>query len=214
VHEVNNPLTGMKLNLELLQTSLLKPEMRDKIFLTLSEGINRIDRIVKGFMAFARQEKPQKRKISIHKILEETLALVANFKQFHQIHIETSLAENLPEIYVDPYRLEQVFINLINNACDAMQENGGNLIISSELDSNILVISFEDTGIGIKQEDLNRVFEPFYSTKTRKQGTGLGLSISYGIIQEHGGTIEVQSRLGVGSTFKIKIPIHPETEKA
>ncbi|MCK5242245.1 hypothetical protein KAR34_07325 [bacterium] len=207
VHEINNPLAGIRLNLELLELGLADEKKRKQVFHALAEGVERIDRIVKSFLSFARQEKPRKTKTNIQEVLQGTLAMAVNFKQFHRVSIKTEYAEGLPEILSDRYRLEQVFVNLLNNACDAMSEKGGVLRISTTQKDGYILITYQDDGIGIKQEDLSNIFSPFFTTKERGYGTGLGLSTSYGIIHEHGGVIEVESREGIGSTFTIRLPV-------
>jgi two-component system, NtrC family, sensor kinase len=212
VHEVNNPLAGIRLNLELLEMGLADEDKRKQVFHALSEGVERIDRIVKSFLSFARQEKPQKTMTNMQKILEGTLTMAVNFKQFHRVTIKTEYAEGLPQILADRYRLEQVFVNLLNNACDAMTKKGGVLRISTSQENDFMLIKFQDDGIGIKQEDLNNIFSPFFTTKERGYGTGLGLSTSYGIVHEHGGVIEVESREGFGSVFTIRLPLENNEE--
>jgi signal transduction histidine kinase len=114
----------------------------------------------------------------------------------------------VPPILGDQHRLSQVFVNLLNNARDAMQ-SGGSLTVQYFCEGKEIVIRFKDTGHGIKAEDLKHIFTPFFTTKETGQGTGLGLSISYGIIQEHGGSLEVDSREGAGTTFTIRLPLPP-----
>jgi len=206
VHELNNPLTGIRLNLELLELGLAAPDRRQEVFRALSEGIERIDRIVKSFLSFARQDQPKKVRTDVRTILQDMLAMAVNFKQFHCITIQTEFAEQLPKIDADRYRLEQVFVNLLNNACDAMARKGGLLRIITTRDDDFVIVKFQDNGIGIKKEDLSNIFSPFFTTKERGYGTGLGLSTSYGIVHEHGGNIEVESREGMGSTFTIRLP--------
>jgi signal transduction histidine kinase len=208
-HEINNPLAGIKLYIELLEQNLAAPEKRRQIFATLENSITRIDRIIKNFLSFARQDQPQKEWIDICSVLQGTLDMAANFKQFHQIHIATDFAKDIPLLSADQYRLAQVFVNLLNNASDAMAEAGGRLKISCQHDGKEVFIRFQDTGKGIKQEDLPHIFTPFFTTKVRGHGTGLGLSTSYGIIREHGGSLEVESREGQGCTFTIRLPLLP-----
>ncbi|MCD4814364.1 ATP-binding protein [bacterium] len=207
VHEVNNPLTGIKLNLELLEYGLARPDKREQVFYALSEGVTRIDRIIKSFLSFARQDQPKKQTVDIHAVLQETLTMAVNFKQFHRVHIETFFAKDIPKISADRYRLEQVFINLLNNSCDAMAQKDGYLKIITSVKENKIVVKFEDNGIGIKKEDLQNIFTPFFTTKERGHGTGLGLATSYGIVNEHGGSVEVESREGVGTIFTILLPV-------
>ncbi len=205
-HEVNNPLAGIKLYLELLEQGIADEDKRKRIFTVLDTSIARIDKIIKGFLTFSRQEKARKDPVNLAVILKETLDIAVGFKPLHHIDIETHFPKDLPFVAADRYKMGQVFLNLINNAKDAMP-NGGRLLISALREADDLVVVFEDDGMGIKKEDLPHVFTPFYTTKERGHGTGLGLSTCYGIIQDHGGTIEVNSREGAGATFTIKLPI-------
>jgi len=124
------------------------------------------------------------------------------------ISLTCELGENHPQVLLDPSRMEQVLLNLFNNAMDAMPD-GGHLLVSTDLDEEAWVrISVRDTGTGISERHLDRLFDPFFTTKEVGKGTGLGLSISYGLVQEHGGRLEVESQEGVGSVFHILLPVH------
>jgi two-component system NtrC family sensor kinase len=145
------------------------------------------------------------------------MTLVRSQKEFHKITVEEKLASNLPYILGDKNQLQQVFLNLSLNACEAM-EKGGTLVITTALRDGNVIISFRDTGCGIKQEHLERIFDPFFTTKPVGKGTGLGLSVSYGIIEQHGGSIDVESEEGKGSTFTITLPVetsdgHTDSQK-
>ncbi|MBN1503759.1 MAG: two-component sensor histidine kinase, partial [Candidatus Eisenbacteria bacterium] len=134
-------------------------------------------------------------------------------KDFHKVTIVEDLGSDIPRILGDKNQLQQVFLNISLNACEAM-EGGGTLKIGTSADGGRVRVAFQDTGCGIKQENLEDIFEPFFTTKPPTKGTGLGLSVSYGIVQRHGGTIEVESALGKGSTFTIVLPVEePEKEK-
>jgi signal transduction histidine kinase len=207
VHEINNPLQGIKLNLGLLELGLAAEEKRKQVFSNLDEGVNRINRITRSFLSFARQERPQRQWTKLPTLLHDTLNMACNFKQLYDIHIQLECDEEIPAVSVDRSRMEIVFVNLMNNACDAMSEKGGQLKINCSHDDTHVVIRFQDTGKGIKQEDLSKIFIPFFTTKERGFGTGLGLATSYGIIREHGGSMEVESREGAGATFIIRLPI-------
>lgn len=212
VHEINNPLQGIKLNLGLLELGLATDEKRKQVFSNLDEGVNRINRITRSFLSFARQERPKRQWTRLPTLLHDTLNMACNFKQLYDIHIQFECGEDIPAVSVDRSRMEIVFVNLLNNACDAMAEKGGELHISCGHDATHVIIRFQDTGKGIKQEDLPKIFIPFFTTKERGFGTGLGLATSYGIIREHGGTMEVESREGAGATFIIRLPIVTRAE--
>jgi two-component system NtrC family sensor kinase len=162
--------------------------------------------IVKRLLDFARQTRPQKRLASINALIDNIILLVRNQTSFRNILIEKDLSADIPDILVDPDQIQQVFVNIILNAAEAMTK-GGSLKIRSarSADRESIVITFADTGPGISEEVRERIFDPFYTTK--EHGTGLGLSISYGIVEQHGGTISVDSNPGKGSTFTISLPV-------
>ena len=143
---------------------------------------------------------------SINELIDNIILLVRNQTSFRSILIEKDLAGGIPDILVDPDQIQQVFVNIILNAAEAMTK-GGTLTIRSmrSVDGGSIVITLADTGNGISEEVRERIFDPFYTTK--EHGTGLGLSISYGIIEQHGGSIGVDSVMGKGSTFTISLPI-------
>lgn len=207
VHEINNPLQGIKLNLGLLELGLVADEKRKQVFSNLDEGVGRINRITRSFLSFARQERSQRQWTKLPTLLHDTLNMACNFKQLYDIHIQLECGDDIPAVSVDRSRMEIVFVNLLNNACDAMADKGGELKITCFHDDVHVVIRFQDTGRGIKQEDLPKIFVPFFTTKERGFGTGLGLATSYGIVREHGGALEVESREGAGATFTIRLPI-------
>ncbi len=206
-HEINNPLSVIRIYIEALGKGMQDIEKREKIFIILKENVQRIDRIIKSFLTFGRQEKPTKEWIDVQTVLRNTLELATNLKQYEQIEIQTEFAADVPAILGDQHRLSQVFVNLLNNARDAMIDKGGTLVIHYERLNDEVLIQFKDTGKGISGEDVKHIFTPFFTTKEPGKGTGLGLSISYGIIQEHGGSIEVESKQGIGTNFKIRLPI-------
>ena len=205
-HEINNPLTGILTNSSLLLEDLDKDDpKREDVEVMVKETI-RCREIVKRLLDFARQTRPQKRLASINALIDNIILLVRNQTSFRNIIIEKELDGDLPDILVDPDQVQQVFVNIILNAAEAMTK-GGTLTIRSmrSPDLQYIVITFADTGPGISEEVRERIFDPFYTTK--EHGTGLGLSISYGIIEQHGGTISVDSVMGKGSTFTISLPI-------
>jgi two-component system NtrC family sensor kinase len=207
-HEINNPLTGILTNSSLLLEDLEAGDpRRDDVEVMVKETM-RCREIVKRLLDFARQTKPQKRLADINALIETIVLLVRNQTSFRNVSIEQHPATDLPSILVDPDQIQQVFINIILNAAEAMT-GGGKLVIRTGLstDRQSIVVGFTDTGPGIPDEVKERIFDPFYTTK--EHGTGLGLSISYGIIEQHGGTISVDSTPGRGSTFTIQLPIAP-----
>jgi len=209
-HEINNPLTGI-----LVFSSLIKGDKRLDPALhndldTIIQETDRCAKIVKGLLDFARETPPQKAWISLNDILDASLALVRNQAMFQNISIIRDYSEDIPAILADPNQLEQVFINMFLNAGHAMITGGTlRLTTAKAEDSNVVVAKVADTGCGIPEENLAKIFDPFFTTKDTS-GTGLGLSVSYGIINSHGGTIEVESCVGIGTTFTIRLPINPD----
>jgi len=205
-HEINNPLTGILTNSSLLLEDLDKDDpRRDDVEVMVKETI-RCREIVKRLLDFARQTKPQKRLANINALIDNIILLVRNQATFRNISIEKQLDSALPDVLMDPDQIQQVFINIILNAAEAMTK-GGSLTIRSAFaaDRKNIVITISDSGPGIPEEVRERIFDPFYTTK--EHGTGLGLSISYGIVEQHGGVISVESIVGRGSTFTIQLPI-------
>lgn len=206
-HEINNPLTGILTNSSLLLDDLpLNDPRREDVDVIVKETI-RCREIVKRLLDFARQTKPQKQLVSINEIIENIILLVRNQTSFRNIQVQKNLQENLPEIMADRDQIQQVFINIIINASEAMSK-GGLLSISTVIlpTNNSMIITFKDNGPGIPESIREKIFDPFFTTK--EQGTGLGLSISYGIIEQHGGDINVESSLDLGTTFTIQLPIN------
>jgi two-component system NtrC family sensor kinase len=206
-HEINNPLGSILLFTRLvLNKCPADSVMRDNLE-RIEREVKRCQNIVKGLLEFARQREPKTETVDLNDLLEKTIGLVENQSMFHDIKVVKHYQIDLPTAVVDPSQVQQVFINLIMNAVDAM-EGRGTLTLSTEFseDSDAVVICFTDTGCGIEQETVDRVFEPFFTTKGVGHGTGLGLSISHGIIKKHGGDINVSSRPGEGSRFVVVLP--------
>ena len=205
-HEINNPLTGILTNSSLLLEDMEKDDPKYEDVEVMVKETIRCREIVKRLLDFARQTRPQKRLASINALIDNIILLVRNQTSFRNILIEKDLSADIPDILVDPDQIQQVFVNIILNAAEAMTK-GGSLKIRSarSADRESIVITFADTGPGISEEVRERIFDPFYTTK--EHGTGLGLSISYGIVEQHGGTISVDSNPGKGSTFTISLPV-------
>ncbi len=210
-HEINNPLTGVLTNASLLLEDLEEGDpRREDVEVIVSETI-RCREIVKRLLDFARQTKPQKKITNINNLINNIILLVRNQTSFRNIVIDKNLDENLPEVMADLDQIQQVFINLIINASEAMTK-GGKLDVESKLDKSgeYIEVIFKDNGPGIPNHIKARIFDPFFTTK--EQGTGLGLSISYGIIERHGGKINLETKQGEGTTFTIYLPIKAEEE--
>jgi two-component system NtrC family sensor kinase len=211
-HEINNPLTAILINSHLLKEKIGdNSRISEKLDLVIEET-QRCAKIVSGLLEFSRQTPPEMKIVSINDIINKTLILFESVLLANNIKLETSLTQELPMIMADESKIKQVLTNILLNSIDAMP-NGGNLRIQSLLLPNRKVVEIEikDSGIGIPKENLDRIFDPFFTTKKSK-GTGLGLSISYGIIQQHNGTIEVNSEVNKGTIVKIRLPVAQTTE--
>lgn len=206
-HEINNPLGGILMFSSLAAKSPdLPTQVKDNLEVVVSET-RRCAKIVRGLLEFSRESIPEKRLDSINRIIKQTLRLVSQQTLFQDIEVQCQYDEELPDLLLDPDQFQQVFFNMFINAAQAML-NGGVLTISTKLNKNdsIAEIVIADNGQGILKEDLSKVFDPFFSTKSKK-GFGLGLSISYGIVNNHGGKISAQSEIGKGTVFTILLPI-------
>ncbi|HSB05791.1 MAG TPA: ATP-binding protein [Thermodesulfobacteriota bacterium] len=212
-HEINNPLTGVLTFSSLLLKKVDETHPWKKDLETIVQQTSRCRNIVKGLLDFARQRKPDKKEWDIHTLIERTIRLVEQQAPFQNIQIIKQFKTDLPMLYLDGDQIQQVFMNIILNAGDAMSKKGGTLTIKTESKDGTAEVSFTDTGAGISKEHLSKLFDPFFTTKETGKGTGLGLAISYGIIQSHGGDIKVESEGGKGTTFRIKLPIESRNSK-
>jgi len=166
---------------------------------------SRVAEIVRGLLDFARERPAAKEALDLNDVIRRTLRLLGGQKGFQQIMVVEDLEENLPKVEGDVNQLQQLLLNLSLNACEAMP-NGGTLLVATSGRDGKVFVEVTDTGCGIKGKHLDRIFEPFFTTKPVGKGTGLGLSVSYGVVQQHGGTLEVRSEEGKGSTFTIVLP--------
>jgi len=204
-HELNNPLTAILGYAQLLETEGLNQRAQDFVS-KLFKQAQRTHRVVQNLLSFARQRKPQRNEVDIRKVLEETLALRDYDLKINNIKVESSLPTEPAMVVADPHQIEQVFLNIINNAVDAIMETGrdGSLKISVTTQNGHVCTQFSDDGSGIK--DPKRIFDPFYTTKSVGKGTGLGLSICYGIVKEHGGDITANNNPEGGAMIEVKLP--------
>lgn len=208
-HEVNNPLGGV---LAFTQLLLQKVEPRSEMQQDLKEieqAAVRCKKIVQDLLDFSRVSKErEKSMVQINTLLEKVLPFIQMEIRSLNIDVQTELAPDLPEIKAVPDRLQQVFLNLMTNACHAMPK-GGRLKLRTGWEANdqMVWVQVEDTGVGITKANHTRIFEPFFTTKEPGKGTGLGLSISYRIIQELGGHLEVASQEGKGTTVTVRLPM-------
>ena len=211
-HEINNPLGGILIYSHLLLEDTPKKSPHHENLKKIVKETSRCKDIVKGLLEFARPKEPEMSQINLNDVMERSLAIVEGQALFQNIKVNRKYASDIPKIVADGSQLQQVFMNIIINAAEAM--NGkGTLSLSTSRDSegSRIEARISDTGHGIKEEDKKRLFEPFFSTKEVGKGTGLGLAISYSIIQKHNGTIEVESQEGKGSTFTVKLPVREES---
>jgi two-component system NtrC family sensor kinase len=208
-HELNNPLTTVTGFSELIldETPADAPHRAD-VEMVLQEAL-RARGVVRRLLDFARQGERTRAKCDLNEIIEDVLALTTHFVHTSGVQLQVALQSDLPWVSVDSNQLKQVFLNLVHNAVQAMP-TGGNLSIHTELRSKSgkpwAAVAIQDSGIGISPKDADRIFEPFYTTRGARGGTGLGLSVTYGIVTDHGGTIEVASRPGEGSIFTVWLP--------
>ncbi|MBN1223086.1 MAG: cache domain-containing protein [Candidatus Aminicenantes bacterium] len=211
-HEINNPLGGILIYSSLLLEDVEKENPEYANLEKIVKETTRCKRIVKGLLEFARPKDPEMSETDVNETLDSSLSLLKSQAIFQNVEIRKYYS-SLPHIIADKSQLQQVFINIILNAVDAMDGNGVLTLKSFPSDRGRFInIAIADTGHGIREEDKSRLFEPFFSTKEVGVGTGLGLSISYSIIHMHRGTIEVESELGKGATFIVKLPLERESK--
>ncbi len=211
-HELNNPLTSISGYAQLLlRNRTLNDEVRADLE-QIRQQAERAGRIVRNLLMFAREHKPERLATQINEVIQSTLALQVYQLRVDNITVQLDLDPELPSTVADPHQLQQVLLNLITNARQAMNERGSGILTirtrrHEAADGRYIEISISDNGVGIPAQYLDKVFNPFFTTKPVGQGTGLGLSICYGIIQEHQGQIWIESREGVGTTVFIRLPI-------
>jgi signal transduction histidine kinase len=204
-HEINNPLAGILL----YSSNLIKkvPEtgpLKKGLEVIIHETV-RCRGIIQDLLEFSREREPAKALGDLNGVINKALSILANEFRLHRVSVEKRLSDDLPCLLLDVNQMEQVFINFFMNAIDAIQGQGQVSVRSyRDEDNQGVVVEIEDSGMGIPQEHLERIFEPFFSTKPK--GTGLGLAVNYGIIQKHGGQIRVSSQPGRGTTMTIRLP--------
>ena len=207
-HELNNPLTSV-VGYSQMFVNEIKDDKLKKNAETIAMEALRASRIVGNLLTFARKQEPKKEMVSLNEIIKRTIELRAYELTVNNIQVIQNLDSTLPLMLLDPHKMQQVFLNLINNAEQAMTEANkkGTLSITTHKEGDRVRIQFSDDGPGISRTHLSRIFEPFFTTKGEGKGTGLGLSISYGIVKEHGGEIWAESEAGNGASLFIELPI-------
>lgn len=212
-HEINNPLSSVLLySSNAIKKVADGSSVKEALQIIISETI-RCRSIIQDLLEFSREKEPQKVLSTVNCVVEKALALLENEFRLRHITVVKLLAEDLPQSLLDVNQMQQVMVNLLLNAVESM-EDGGKLTVRTSLDPEqmLQVIEVKDTGCGIPTEHLDRIFEPFFSTKPK--GTGLGLAVSYGIVRNHDGDIEVQSEPGKGSRFIVALPVQQDADPA
>ena len=208
-HELNNPLYGIMNTLELLKTEIPTQSKRRKVLdMALSETVRLTD-LLRKMLSFSKPDEEEKQPTDVNTILDEILLLVRKQLQENTIRISSSFADDLGKVYASRNQLRQVFLNMVSNARHAMPD-GGTLTIKTAPKGDNIHIEITDTGIGIREEDMDKIFDAFFTTKDGVKDVGLGLSVCYGFIEEHGGDIRVSSNWGSGTTFTIILPKYEE----
>jgi signal transduction histidine kinase len=202
-HEINNPLANISLNAQMLSEDA-KEDATTRKLKVIEDNVGKAARIVRNLLDFSRAPEFRPESVDVNVLLSKTLDILKH--ETKNIEVIKDFGSPLPEIIADPVQLQQVFTNIITNACQAMP-TGGKLTIATRSMGNVFEVSFADTGHGIPKEHIRKIFDPFFTTRKIGKGTGLGLSICYRIIERHNGRIDVESEVGKGSTFTIKLPI-------
>jgi PAS domain S-box-containing protein len=212
-HEVNTPLTGISSYTQMLKEQVKPEDLRYPLLEKIEKQTFRAAKIINNLLNFARSSTAEFESVDVNKSVLEVLSLLEHQMDKARIRVVKELSEDLPDVRGNENRIQQVFFNLILNARDAMPK-GGWLTIATHADDDTVVVEVRDTGHGIKREDVKRIYDPFFTTKGIGRGTGLGLSVSYGIVQEHGGAIFVDSAPGKGTTFQVALPAIQVVEAA
>ncbi|MBI4785876.1 MAG: cache domain-containing protein [Chloroflexi bacterium] len=212
-HELNNPLQGIVAYSHLLLEKMPAGDATTSFVGKIVTQANRCTQIIRGLLDFSRQRKPQKQPSNINVILQECVSLVENQVLFHNIQTTKELCPDLPLVTIDPSQIQQVFMNMLINAAEAM-DGSGHLTLATQRDpsAKYVEVQFSDSGHGISESDMAKIFDPFFATKDVGHGTGLGLAISYGIVKEHKGVIAVESQVGQGTTFVVRLPVNGKGE--
>jgi PAS domain S-box-containing protein len=212
-HEVNTPIAGISSYTQMLRGQVSASDPRSDLLEKIEKQTFRAAKIINNLLNFSRSGSTELERLDVNKILLDVFSLLEHQLENSRIRVRRELAADLPPIRGNENRIQQVFFNLVLNARDAMPR-GGWLTLRTHADADTVVVEVADTGHGIKREDIKRIYDPFFTTKGIGRGTGLGLSVSYGIVQEHGGAIFVESVPGKGSTFQVALPALQVSEAA
>ena len=205
-HEVNTPLAVISTYAQMLAKQVSGDDQKSKLLEKIAKQTFRASEIVNSLLNFSRTSSTDFVEVDLNRVIRETLTLIEHQLQKASVEVKPNLEASLPPVKGNAGKLQQVFLNLFLNARDAM-ERGGILAVTTSADEGIARIEIADTGQGILPENLARIYDPFFTTKGTRKGTGLGLSVTYGIVREHGGTIEVESQPGAGTRFHVEFPL-------
>ncbi len=204
-HEVNTPLAVISTYAQMLAKQISSDDQKSKLLDKIAKQTFRASEIVNSLLNFSRTSSTEFVELDLNRVIQETLTLIEHQLQTAAVQVKLNLDPGLSSVKGNSGKLQQVFLNLFLNARDAM-ESGGSLTIRTWSEDGFVRVEVADSGPGISPENLSRIYDPFFTTKGARKGTGLGLSVSYGIVHEHGGTIEVASRPGAGARFRIELP--------
>jgi two-component system NtrC family sensor kinase len=207
-HEINNPLGGALMYTHLALEKMVPDDPARANLEKAADELTRCRDIVQGLLDFSRQTEPRIEETDVNMTVERTLSLVEGQPSFHNVDVIKALSTILPNVPMDVSQMQQVFTNILLNAVEAMEEEGQLVVTTRMAEDNLHVeIVFTDSGRGIRTEDIDRIFQPFYTTKEVGRGTGLGLAVSHGIVTRHKGSIQVSSKPGRGTTVVVKLPV-------
>jgi two-component system NtrC family sensor kinase len=206
-HELNNPLYGIMNTLELLKTEVSPQSKRRKILEMAHSETIRLSDMLRKMLSFSKPDQEERQPVDINSIIDEILLLHEKQLRELDITIAPNFADGLGRVNASKNQLRQVFLNMVANARDAMPD-GGSLTVTTSNEADMIKVEVTDTGMGIPEENISKIFDSFFTTKDEVKGVGLGLSVCYGFIKEHGGDINVQSQVGAGTTFTITLPVH------
>ncbi|HVV01973.1 MAG TPA: hybrid sensor histidine kinase/response regulator [Verrucomicrobiae bacterium] len=207
-HELNNPLTSVMGFSELLGRAEVNPKNKRHLEMIHKSAL-RCQKIVQSLLSFARRHAPERKLSNLNELVSNAVEFLSYQLRTSNIEVTTRLDPSMPGAMVDPHQLQQVFLNIINNARQAMEahQSQGRIEITTEVCGQTARVTFTDNGPGISEQNLSKIFDPFFTTKEVGKGTGLGLSLCYGIVKEHGGSIQVRGKAGEGASFVIELPL-------